>query len=217
LKFFSVAEFGDAVHLNEQRPRGFTINFLQTPKQINKEGDTMLKKFFLFSAMALLFIFIFNGCEKKPEVTEAPATEEITVALTPSDQEMRGELFTLKLSDLKIIKTVNRSTKELTATPSLRGSIKISNNSTNILDIKEISIQYLDSLGNPIPFTNGGKKAKGPGYWREIHPGEDSEKSLDVKVPIAAVKEKSINKIRCNVVYTPTPLKKETMDAPVGM
>lgn len=177
----------------------------------------MLKKFFLFSAMGLLFIFIFNGCEKKPEVAKAPETEEVRIVLTPPIQEITGEMFTLELSDLKIIKTVNRSTKELTATPSLRGSIKISNNSTNILDIKEISIQYLDSLGNPIPFKNGGKKAKGPGYWSEIHPGEDSEKSLDVKVPMAAVKEKSINKIRCNVVYTPTPLKKETMDASIGM
>jgi len=177
----------------------------------------MLKKFFLFLAMGLLFIFIFNSCEKKPEVAGPPETEEVTIVLTPSIQEITGEMFTLELSDLKIIKTINRSTKELTATPSLRGDIKISNNSTNILDVKEISIQYLDSLGNPIPFKNGDKKAKGPGYWSEIHPGEDSEKSLDVKVPIAAVKEKSINKIRCNVVYTPTPLKKETMDASIGM
>lgn len=177
----------------------------------------MLKKFFLFSAMGLLFIFSFNGCEKKPEVTEAPETEEVTIVLTPSIQEITGEMFTLEFSDLKIIKTINRSTKELTATPSLRGSIKISNNSTNILDIKEITIQYLDSLGNPIPFKNGGKKAEGPGYWSEIHPGEDSEKSLDVKVPMAAVKEKSINKIRCNVVYTPIPLKRESVDVQVKM
>ena len=177
----------------------------------------MLKKFFLFLAMGLLFIFIFNSCEKKPEVAGPPATEEVTIVLTPLIQEITGEMFTLELSDLKIIKTINRSTKELTATPSLRGGIKISNNSTNILDIKEISIQYLDSLGNPIPFKNGDKKAKGPGYWSEIHQGEDSEKSLDVKVPMAAVREKSINKIRCNVVYTPTPLKKETMDGSIGM
>ena len=177
----------------------------------------MLKKFFLFSAMVLIFTPIFNSCEKKPEVTKAPETEEVRIVLTPPIQEITGEMLTLELSDLKIIKTVNRSTKELTATPSLRGSIKISNNSTNILDIREVTIQYLDSSGNPIPFKNGGKKAKGPGYWSEIHPGEDSEKSLDVKVPMTAVKESAISKIRTHVVYTPTPLKKETMDAPVGM
>jgi len=175
----------------------------------------MLKKFFLFSAMGLIFVFIFNSCEKKPEVTEALETEEVTVALTPSNQEIKGELFTLKLSDLKIIKTVNKSTKELDSTPSLRGSIKFSNNSTNIIDIKEVTIQYLDSSGNPIPFKNGEKKANVSAYWSNIQPGKDSEKSLDVKVPMAAVKEKSIDKIQSHVVYIPIPLKMESMDFPV--
>ncbi len=77
----------------------------------------MLKKNFLFLVIGLIFVFIFNSCEKKPEVTEALETEEVTVALTPSNQEIKGELFTLKLSDLKIIKTVNKSTKELDSTP----------------------------------------------------------------------------------------------------
>ena len=113
----------------------------------------MLKRIFLFSAMGLIFIFIFNSCEKKAEVAEAPETEEITVALTPSNQDIKGELFTLKLSDLKIIKTINKSTKELTTTPYLKGSLKISNNSTSILDIKEMTIQYLDISGNPRGFV----------------------------------------------------------------
>jgi len=185
--------------------------------QRKRRAIVMLKKFFLFSAIGLIFVFIFNSCEKKPEVTEALETEEVTVALTPSNQEIKGELFTLKLSDLKIMKTINKSTKELTATPSLTGTIKISNNSTNILDIKEMTIQYLDSSGNPIPFKNGEKKAKVSGYWSDIQPGKDSEKSLEVKVPMAAVREKAINKIRSHIVYIPTPLKTETMDASVGM
>ena len=177
----------------------------------------MLNKFFLFPAMGLLFIFSFNSCEKKPEVTEAPETQKVTVALTPSDQEIKGELFTLKLSDLKIVKTVNTSTKELETIPSLTGSIKISNISTSILDIREVTIQYLDSSGNPIPFKNGEEKAKVSVYWSDIQPGKDSETSLDVKVPMAAVKEKSINKIRSHIVYIPPPLKSESMDVPVRM
>ncbi len=177
----------------------------------------MLKKFFLFPAMGLIFIFIFNSCEKKPEVTEALETEEVTVALTPSNQEIKGELFTVKLSDLKIIKTVNKSTKELTAAPSLRGSLEISNNSTNILDIKEMTIQYLDISENPIPFKDGEKKATVSAYWSDIQPGKDSEKSLDVEVPMAAVKEKSIDKIRSHVVYIPIPLKRESMDVLLKM
>jgi hypothetical protein len=177
----------------------------------------MLKKLVVFSAMGLLLIFSFNSCEKRPEVTEAPEIQEVTVALTPSNQEIKGELFTLRLSDLKIAKTVNTSTKELATTPSLKGSIKISNDSTDILEIKEVAIRYLDSSGNPIPFRDGGKKARVRGYWSDIQPGRDSEVSLDVKVPMAAVKEKSIGKIRSRVVSIPIPVKEETMDVPVEM
>lgn len=176
----------------------------------------MLKKMF-FPAMGLIFIFIFNSCENKTEVAEAPETEEITVALTPSNQEIKGKLFTLKLSDLKFIKTINKSTKELTTPPVLRGSLKISNNSTNILDIKEITIQYLDISENPISFKNGEKEAKVSTYWSDIQPGKDFETSLDVKVPIAAVKEKSFNKIRAHIVYIPIPLKSESMDVLLKM
>ncbi|MCG2776264.1 MAG: hypothetical protein L6406_11340 [Desulfobacterales bacterium] len=177
----------------------------------------MLKKNFLIPAAGLLFIFIVNGCEKKPEeAAEVLETENVTVALTPSIQEMKGEMFTLKLSDLKIRKTVQKATKEITAA-SLEGSIKITNNSTNILDIKEMTIQYLDASGNPIPFKDGEKKATiSAVYWSDIQPGKDSsEASLDVKVPMDAVKKKSINKIRSHVVYIPTPLKSESMDVPI--
>ncbi len=177
----------------------------------------MLKRFFLISTMGLIFIFIFNSCENKTEVAETPETEEVVVALTPSNQEIKSELFTLKLSDLKIIKTINKSTKELTTTPSLKGSLKILNNSTNILDIKEITIQYIDISENPIPFKDGEKKAKVSFYGANIQPEKDFETTLDVKVPMAAEKEKSINKIRTHVVYIPTPLKTETMDVPVKM
>lgn len=48
----------------------------------------MLKKFFLLSAMGLIFVIIFNGCGKETKVTKAPKTEEITVTLAPSTQEM---------------------------------------------------------------------------------------------------------------------------------
>ena len=176
----------------------------------------MFKRFFLFSAMGLIFIFIFNSCDKT-EVAEAPETEEVVVALTPSNQEIKGELFTLNLSDLKIITTINKSTKEFANPPSLEGKLKISNNSTNILDIKEMTIQYLDISENPIPFKDGEKKAKVSIYWDNIQPGKDSEKSLNAKVPMAAAKEKSINKIRAYVVYIPTPLKRESMEIPVKM
>jgi hypothetical protein len=186
--------------------------------QRKRRAILMLKKLFLFSVIGLIFIFIFNSCEKKPEVTEILKTEEVTVALASSDHEIKGELLSLGLSDLEIIKTVDKSTKEITTTPSLKATIKISNNSTNILSMKEMTIQYLDSSGNPIPFKDGEKKATVSLYmWPDIQPGKDLEKSIEAKAPMAAVKEESINKIRSHVVYVPTPLKREIMDVPVKM
>jgi len=175
----------------------------------------MVRKFFVFSAMGLLFVFFFNSCEKKPEVAEAPETEEVTVALTPSDQEMKGDMFTFTLSDLEIIKTINKSTKELETTPSLTGSLKISNTSTNILDFKEVTLEYIDSSGNPVPFKDGKKNAEVSVYWSDLAPGKDLETSFDANVPRAAVEDKSINKLRSHIVYIPTPLKKNVMEVPV--
>lgn len=177
----------------------------------------MSKKIFLMSVVGLIFVLIISGCGKKAEVTQVPKTEEITVALTPSTQEVKGEQFTLQLSDLKLIKSIDKSTKELTTTPSLRGNIKISNKSNNILEVQGVTIQYLNSSGDPIPFKTGEKNVTVSTYWRDLKPGADAESSLDVTVPIAAVKEKSLSKIQVKVVYIPSPLKREVLDIPIKM
>jgi hypothetical protein len=177
----------------------------------------MLKKIFLLSALGLIFVLALNGCGKKTEVAEGPKTEEVTVALTPSIQEVKGEQFTLQLSNLNIIKTIDKSSKELTTTPALRGNIKISNKSNNILEVQGVTIQYLDSSGNPIPFKSGEKNVTVSSYWKDLKPGTDSENYLDVTVPIAAVKDKLLSKIQVRVVYIPSPLKREALDIPVKM
>ncbi len=177
----------------------------------------MLKKFFLLSALGLISVLIFNGCEKKAEFAESAKTEEITIALSPSTQEITGEQFSLQLSDLKIIKTIDKSTKELTATPHLRGSLKIKNFSKNILEIQGVTLQYFDASGTTIPFKTGEKNVTVTMFIRDLQPGKESESSLDVTVPMAAVKEKSLSKIQASVVYIPTPLKRESMEIPVKM
>ena len=177
----------------------------------------MLKKFFLLSALGLLFVVIFTGCEKKAEVAGAPKTDEVTIALSPSAEEVKGEQFSLQLSDLKIIKTIDKSTKELTTTPHLKGNIKIKNFSKNILEIQGVTLQYFDASGTLIPFKTGEKNVTVTMFIRDLQPGKESETSLDVTVPMTAVKEKSLSKIQANVVYIPTPLKRESLDVAVKM
>jgi len=177
----------------------------------------MVKKLFLLWAIGLFSIFLLNGCEKKSEVAEPPKTEEITVSLSPSTQEVKGEQFSLELSDLKIIKTVDKSTKELKETPHLKGNIKIKNLSKNILETQGVTFQYLDASGNVIPFKSGEKNVTVSIYLKDLQPGKESSNFLDVTVPMVAVKEKSLSKIQANVVYIPTPLKRESLEVPVKL
>ncbi len=165
----------------------------------------------LILCFGLIFVSIFSGCGKE----EGRETEEFTVELTPSTHEIKGEQFSLQLSNLKIIKTIDKSTKELTAIPTLRGDIKISNKSNKILTVQEITIQYLDSSGNPIPFWTGVKNVTVSSDRQDLKPGTDSKKDLTVTVPIAAVKDKLLHKIHIEVVYGTLPLKRNAFDIPV--
>ena len=176
----------------------------------------MGKKYLVLLAVVLPLIFALNNCGRK-EVAEAPKTEEVSVALTPSTQEVKGEQFTLQLSNLRMSKMINKSTKELTTTPNLRGNIKITNQSKNVLDVQGVTIEYLDRSGNPIAFKTGEKIVVVSTYWTKLEPGREAENYLDITVPIAAVKEKSLDKIQVNVVYIPSPLKREALGIPVKM
>jgi hypothetical protein len=175
----------------------------------------MLKKFFMVG-LALMLVLAVYGCKQKgEEAAEIPQTEEVVASLAGWQQEVKGEMCTLKLSDLKIVQTIDKSTKEITGTPSLKGGIKILNHSDQILDIKELNVQYLDQSWNPIPFQDGKKKTQISFYsWDNIQPGEEKESALNVNVPKTAMKGKTtdVSKIRYEISYVPIPLWRETLD-----
>ena len=174
----------------------------------------MSRKIFCLLAAGLLFSGIMS-CSKKADVTPVATTEEVTLGLLPANQDIKGEQFTLQLSNLKILETMDKTSKEITSIPQLKGTMKIINISKNILQIQGITFQYLDASGKPIPFKSGENNVTVSIYSRELQPGKDSENSLQVNIPVAALKNKSLSKIEANVVYVPTPLKKESVDMPV--
>ena len=170
-----------------------------------------LKKIFMFLALSLaLGIF---GCSKEQKV-EAPKQEQITKNLVPPKVEVKGQNFLLQLSDLRVVSTVDTASKEIVETPSLKGSIKITNVSKDILDIQAVTLEYLDEAGKPITFKSGEKIAKASLFLKAIKPEEVTEGSLDVTIPRAAVKEKALGKLEVNLVYVPSPLKREVLTLP---
>ncbi len=170
-----------------------------------------ITKIFIFLVLSLVIGLL--GCTKEQK-TEAPKQEQITKNLVPPKAEVQGQAFLVELSDLKVTETVNTASKEIVETPSLRGNIKIANKSNDILDIQGITLEYLDVAGKPIAFKSGEKISKVSSYFQPIKPGESFNGSIDATIPRAAVRENALGKLEINVVYVPSPLKRETLTSP---
>ena len=165
-------------------------------------------KIFIFIGLSLA-IGLF-GCTKEQK-TEAPKQEQITKNLVPPKAEVKGAAFLVELNDLKVVTTVNIASKEIVETPSLRGNIKITNQSKDILDIQAVTVEYLDEAGKPIPYKPDEKIVKVYPFWKALQPEGIAEGSLDVTIPTNAIKEKSLRKIEVDLVYVPSPLKREIL------
>jgi hypothetical protein len=164
----------------------------------------------IFIVIGLILAIGLFGCaaEKK---AEAPKQEQVTKQLVPPKAEVKGPAFLMEVADLKVVMTVNTASKELVETPSLRGNIKITNKSKDVLDIQAVTLEYLDEAGKPIPYKPDEKISKVYPFWKALQPEGTTEGSLDVTLPMNAIKEKSLRKIEVNLVYVPAPLKRETL------
>ena len=78
----------------------------------------------------------------------------------------------MELTDLKVDTTVDTASKEIVETPSLKGNIKITNKSKDILDIQAVTFEYLDEAGKPIPYKSEEKIAKVYPFWKALKPEE---------------------------------------------
>ena len=167
------------------------------------------KKILVLIPLCLAIGFI--SCSKEEKKVEAPKQEQITKSLVPPKAELKGQNFLVAVSDLQVVMSVDTASKEIVETPSLKGNIKITNQSQDILDIQGVTLEYLDGAGKPIAFSSGEKVSKVSLFLKTIKPGETTEGSLDATIPRKAVKEKALGKIEINLVYVPSPLKRETL------
>src|SRR4030065_1465505 len=131
------------------------------------------KKIFVFIALGLIIGFL--GCAKDKAKMEGPKQERITKNLVPPKAEIRGQNFLVEISDLQVVMDVDTASKEIIETPSLRGHIKITNQSKDILDIQAVTLEYLDEAGKPIPFKSGEKISKVSLFLKAIKPGGTTE------------------------------------------
>jgi len=167
------------------------------------------KKIFIFIALCLAIGFL--GCAKEGKKVEIPKQERITKNLVPPKAELKGQNFLVEVSDLQVLTIVDIASKEIVETPSLKGKIKITNKSKDILDIQAVTLEYLDETGKPIPYKSEEKIEKVNPFWKALPPEGITEGSLDVTIPRAAFKEKPLARVEINLVYVPSPLKREIL------
>jgi hypothetical protein len=151
------------------------------------------------------------GCSKEEKKAGAPKQEQITKNLVPAKAELKGQNFFVELSELKVITMVDTASKEIVETPTLKGNIKITNKSKDILDIQAVTFEYMDDAGKPIAYKPEEKIVKVYPFWKALQPEGITEGTLDVTIPTKAIKEKSLRKIEVDLVYVPSPLKRETL------
>jgi len=176
---------------------------------MEKGGQNMhFKKVFVILTLGLMMGFLGCSAEKK---VEAPKQERVTKNLVPQKSELRGQNFLVELSDLQVTTVVDVASKEIVETPGLRGHLKITSKSKDILDIQAVTLEYLDEAGKPIPFKPDEKTDKVYPFWKALQPEGIAEGSLDVTIPKAAIAGKSLSKIEISLVYVPSPLKRETL------
>ena len=164
----------------------------------------------VFILIVLCMVIGFSGCTSGRKV-EAPTQEQVTKDLVPPKAEVKGPAFFVELNDLKVVTTVNIASKEIVGTPGLKGSIKITNKSKDILDIQALTLEYLDEAGKPIPYKTDEKIVKVYPFWKTLKPEETIEGNLDTTIPGNAVKAKALSKIQIDLVYVPSPLSRDTL------
>jgi hypothetical protein len=174
------------------------------------KGQNGMRFIKISTILALSLAVGFLGCSTDKKA-EAPKQERVEKNLAPPKAELKGPNFAVELTDLKVIMVVDTASKEITETPNLRGRVKITNKSKDVLEIQGITLEYLNDAGKPIAFSAGEKIATVYPFWKAIKPEEITEGSLDVTIPKMAVKEKALGKIEINLVYVPSPLKRETL------
>ncbi len=167
----------------------------------------------MFVLSSLVLGIGFLGCAKEQKV-EVPKQEQMTKNLVPAKAEVKSKNFLVELNDLKVDMTVDTTSKEIVQTPSLRGDIKITNQSKDNMDIQAVTLEYLDDAGKPIAFSSGEKVSKVSLFLKAIKPGESTEGSLDATIPKTAVKENTLGKIEIDLVYVPSPVDRDTLTLP---
>lgn len=162
------------------------------------------------------------GCTQQAEQGAVRLIQDKTLALTPAAVSLKASFLTGQLLDLKVTQRVEQDTGKVVDQPKLRATLKLRNDSQDqAARLVAGRVVYLDAEKKPIPMAEGRSDTtfKFPSYQTDrLDPGTEMSQEIDVPFPATAVTTpKSLRDLRLELIYLPTPYRKEAIDIPVSL
>lgn len=171
------------------------------------------------TAMALLALGV--GACSQEQGAATSQVEERTFTVKPTTSALRVGFLTGQLTDLKIVERVNQQTSEVVQAPLLRGTLKLSNaTSDQTARLISGSLEFRDADGKPIPLAAGREAPRFSFYaysGDRLDPGMETSHNLDISFPAAALDGRRLADIRVKITYIPESYRVESVTVPVAL
>jgi hypothetical protein len=160
------------------------------------------------------------GCSESRTVSsDVSRIVDETVRLTPANIPVTIGPLSGELSNLKVVRRVNESTREVVSPPQLNGMLVLKNTSeSEAVRLIGGELTYVGSDGAPVKFAEARDAAfTFPTYAVDrLDPGRQMHHSLDVSFPAAAFAG-GLDELRLRLTYIPMPYRVDTETVDVSM
>lgn len=155
------------------------------------------------------------ACGQSTEQRAAPQVEEKTFSLAPASSPVAAAFLKGELQDMKVSERVEQGSGKVVDPPKFLATLKLKNTSRDQAARLVVGkIEYEDAHGTRIAPAKAREDTsfKFSSYQTvSLDPGQEVTQSIEVPFPSAALTEKSLQGIRLELTYAPTPYKEETV------
>ena len=154
------------------------------------------------------------GCARPATGATAAQIEDKVYTVTPASVKVKAGIVTGEVTEMKVTERIEKGSGRVDSPAKLTGSLKMTNTSADqTVRLIGGKIQYINALGQAIKLeesrTEPTIKFATYGNAEQLDPGQDTTQSLDLDFPAEALKAKNLKEIRLELVYLPSPYKKE--------
>ncbi len=172
--------------------------------------------------MPVVLALALAACsQQQAQSSAAPEPVTKTFTLTPGPTPVKVDFLTGQLQGLTVTERMDPKTGKLVDRPELRGTLKLTNGSTDqSVQLLKGKLLFLDAKGQVLPLTKdrGDTSFSFSSYdTQRLDPGQDTSITIDIPFPQAALQANSLQDVRVDLTYLPTPYKEQAVNVPVAV